>query len=219
MVNKFIFPQVCSVCLKETSSVRNLRSQSDSVQQGFSKVIIVFNCSVPVCDSCNKQFGRLNHGWRTWFVFLALGIVIGAMSKAFLSIFIIIAILGIIPSVIVAIRRSDETEDPVYLSKQDGTPVFSNKEYQRMFNNLNGLGNFMIPKVDPIKPVTQTIQKAKQIPFTESLTFKMGIDEETKKAIGKMNKSEAISYCRDKYNISIKDAKKLFDEIVLNNYN
>ncbi|MEI6141894.1 MAG: hypothetical protein WCP85_21665 [Mariniphaga sp.] len=40
------------------------------------------------------------------------------------------------------------------------------------------------------------------------------IDETTKNIIKQMNRNEAIEFCREKFNLSIKDAKRLINEIV-----
>lgn len=57
------------------------------------------------------------------------------------------------------------------------------------------------------------IKKILESPNQE-LAILTKIDEETKESIKQMNRNEAIEFCIEKFNLSIKDAKRLINEIV-----
>jgi hypothetical protein len=50
-----------------------------------------------------------------------------------------------------------------------------------------------------------------QVTQKKEITPSIDLDEETKQTIRKMCKSDAIVYCREKFNVSIKEAKLMFN--------
>jgi len=89
----------------------------------------------------------MNYGWRAWFATVLFGAVVGGAfafiggegnvgSGAELGA-AIFGVLGIFPSIFIAIKYKSKTEAPAYLGKGGGRPRFLNKEYQRLFDELN----------------------------------------------------------------------------------
>ena len=145
MEKEYVFPKKCCVCLSDDCSTTHKLTGSTSNKVGFNTIITSYKCSVPVCEECETKFGRINYGWLAWFAIVLIGAIVGALmpwkngsvAGGMLLTAAIAGILGLFPSIVIAVKSGHKTEDPAYLSKLDGRPCFRNKEYQRLFDELN----------------------------------------------------------------------------------
>jgi hypothetical protein len=145
MEKGYLFPKKCCVCLSEHCSTVHKLIESTSNKVGLNTIITSYSCSVPVCEKCQDKFGRINYGWLTWFAIVLFGGIVGALipwkkgsvGGGMVLTAVLAGIIGLFPSIFVSIKYGHKTEPPVYLSKVDGRPCFSKKEYQQLFDELN----------------------------------------------------------------------------------
>lgn len=148
MDKKYVFPKKCCVCMTDCNTQREL-TLNQSTKQGFATKITTTRLSVPVCNKCRGKFNKINYGWCIWLALVAIGALIGipvglaspagkiipGMGLGALA----LGVLGIIPSIMIAIKYGHKTDPPAFLSHTNGRPVFLNKDYQHLFDTLNPL--------------------------------------------------------------------------------
>ncbi|MGD0547071.1 MAG: hypothetical protein ABR991_04510 [Terracidiphilus sp.] len=141
----YVFPKKCCACLTECSTTREL-FDSTSEKVGFHTEITQYRSSVPVCEKCQSKFGRINYGWLTWFGSVLIGAIVGCIlafakpegnARAVVGMTLLGGMIGLFPSMFIAVKYGHKTEAPAFLGKGDGRPWFRNEEYRRLFDELN----------------------------------------------------------------------------------
>jgi hypothetical protein len=146
MEKRFVFPAKCCVCMTECHTQHEL-ALYESIKEGFSTKVTTTKLSVPVCNKCRGKFKKINYGWLTWFALISLGAVIGFFLGIYSPtgnigagigiVVIAFGVIGIFPALMVSIKYGHKTNPPAFIGRNDGRPVFSNKEYQYIFDELN----------------------------------------------------------------------------------